>query len=132
MTRRRKVLAAAVIAVAVLVLVWAPGGTERYEGQAADRPAWAAACLERAPRQDRKLLARCARVTGRVLWVRRAGLGPTSKAHIVLASGFGVVLAKMSPYTGRTVPAIGDYITVVGPLVRSRAGVTEIQFFAQL
>jgi hypothetical protein len=132
MTPRRKLLAAAVPAVVVLLAVWAPGGTDRYDGQRAGSPGWTSACWERSPRQDRALLSRCARVSGRVLWVRRQGRGASSKAHVVLASGFGVVLAKMTPYAGRHVPAIGHWVTVVGPLVRSRAGVTEVQYFGEL
>ena len=131
MTTRRKLTVSAAVLVAALLLVLAPGGTDRYAGATSDAPAWTAPCRERAPRTDRVLLARCAKVTGRVVWVRREGLGPASKAHVVLASGFGLVLAKMTPYTGRHVPAIGNYVTIVGPLVRSRSGLTEVQFFAQ-
>lgn len=131
-TRARKLLILAGVAVIAMLAVWAPGGIERYEGQAAGSPSWTAACRIQAPRSDRQLLARCAKVRGRVLWVRREGLGPASKAHVVLASRFGLVLAKMTPYAGRHVPAIGHFVTIVGPLVRSRSGLTEVQFFAQL
>ena len=131
---RRLILVGLSVAIVVLALLalWIPGGTERYDGPAADAPAWTAACREKAPRGDRKLLSGCARVSGRVLWVRRQGVGASSKAHVVLASHFGVVLARMSPYTGRRVPAIGHFVTIVGPLVRSRAGVTEVEFFAEV
>ena len=70
-------------------------------------------------------------MSGRVLWVRRQSVGPTSKAEMVLAEHFGVVLAKLAPYTDRHVPGIGQYVTIVGPLVRSQIGLREVQFFAQ-
>ena len=132
MNRKRYLLLGGLVLVLVLVLaVTAPGGVERYDGAQSSAPAWTAACWKERPRNDRRLLARCARVRGRVLWVRRQGRGVESKAEMMLSSHFGLVLAKMSPYLGRRIPGIGQYVRIVGPLVKSRAGLKEVQFFAQ-
>jgi hypothetical protein len=133
-TRRKRTLVAGGTVVAVVVVLVAlllPGGVQSYTGSKAGAPSWAKPCWTAQPRQDRRLLARCARLRGRVLWVRRQGIGPESKAEMVLAAHFGVVLAKMKPYTDRHVPGIGQYVTIVGPLVRSKTGLREVQFFAQ-
>jgi hypothetical protein len=133
-TRHKRVLIAggAVAAtVAVLLALSWPGGVETYAGARASAPAWTAPCWTRAARRDRKLLAPCARLRGRVLWVRREGIGARSKAEMIVAGHLGLVVSKMAPYTDRRVPAVGHYVTIVGPLVRSRAGLREVQFFAQ-
>lgn len=135
MTRRRTrllvIIGPAVVLVAGVIALIAPGGLQSYTGAKAGAPAWTAPCWQAAPRSDRRLLDRCSRLTGRVLWVRRQGFGAGSKAELILGSGFGVTLAKMAPYTDRHVPGIGQYVTIVGPVVQSRAGLREIQFFAQ-
>lgn len=117
--------------VALVLAAALPGGIESYTGPRTGAPTWTAPCWTAQPREDRKLLARCAKLRGRVLWVRRQGLGPRSKAEMVLSSHFGLVLSKMVGYTSRKVPGIGQYVTIVGPLVRSRTGLREVQFFAQ-
>jgi hypothetical protein len=130
--RKRFLFGGAAAAVLLLgVAAAAPGGVDRYDGDAAGAPSWTKACWKEEPRQDRRLLSRCARVSGRVLWVRKQGFGASSKAEMVLSSGFGLVLSKMTPYDGRHVPAIGHYVHIVGPLVKSKTGLREVQFFAQ-
>lgn len=120
---------AVLLAVLAVVLV-APGSLQSYSGARASAPGWTEPCWKASPRSDRRLLARCARLTGRVLWVRRQGYGPSSKAELLLGSHFGVVLAKVAPYTRDNVPGVGRYVTIVGPLVRSRMGLREVQLFA--
>ena len=124
-------LGAAAAVVALGVAATAPGGVDRYDGDKKGAPAWTASCWKEEPRRDRRLLSRCARVSGRVLWVRRQGFDRNSKAEMVIASGFGVVMSKMTPYIGRQVPAVGHFVHIVGPLVKSRTGLREVQFFAQ-
>jgi hypothetical protein len=132
MPRKRWLLAgAAGLVVLAGLAVAAPGGVDRYDGDVAGAPSWTRACWKEEPRRDRRLLARCARVSGRVLWVRKQGFGASSKAEMVLSSGFGLVLSKMTPYDGRRVPAIGHYVHIVGPLVKSKTGLREVQFFGQ-
>lgn len=123
-------LGAAATVVALGIAATAPGGVDRYDGAKKNAPAWAKACWQEKPRQDRELLSRCARVSGRVLWVRRQGFDQSSKAEMVIASGFGLVMSKMTPYVGRDVPAVGHYVHIVGPLVKSKTGLREVQFFA--
>ena len=134
-TRKRGI---AIAGVAVLVVVGAglavaaPGHTERYAGKKAGAPTWTAPCWERPPRRDRRLLAPCAEVSGRVLWIRKqGGVSKSSKAQLALASNFKIVIAKMAPYDGSKLPSIGSYVHIVGPLVRSKAGFDEVQFFAE-
>jgi hypothetical protein len=132
MPRKRWLFAGGAAAVVALALAaTAPGGVDRYDGAKKNAPTWAKACWNEKPRGDRKLLARCARVSGRVLWVRRQGFDQSSKAEMVIASGFGLVMSKMSPYVGRHVPAVGHYVHIVGPLVKSKTGLREVQFFAE-
>jgi hypothetical protein len=132
MTRTRWALVAgAGTVVAVGLAIAAPGGVDRYDGTRAGAPAWSKPCWKTEPRQDRELLARCARVSGRVLWVRRQGFGTKSKAEMVVAARFGLVMSKMAPYAGRDVPGIGTYVHIVGPLVKSKVGLREVEFFAQ-
>ena len=123
-------VAPAVLLVVVVVALVAPGSLQSYSGSRASAPGWTAPCWTARPRTDRVLLARCARLTGRVLWVRRQGYGPYSKAELLLGSHFGVVLAKVAPYTRDNVPGVGRYVTIVGPLVKSRMGLREVQLFA--
>jgi hypothetical protein len=133
-TKRRKrvllILAPAVLLLVLVVVLIAPGSLRSYSGARASAPRWAAPCWKAPPRSDRQLLARCARLTGRVLWVRRQGYGAESKAELLLGSHFGMVLAKIAPYTRDNVPGVGRYVTIVGPLVKSRMGLREVQTFA--
>lgn len=84
-------------------------------------PSWAQPCLHRAPRGDRILLARCARASGRVLWVRKR----RGELHFALVARFHLFVVK-----GESAPAIGDTKLVIGPLVRARNGLREIEAFA--
>lgn len=131
-TRKRVAILAGVLLVVVGagLAVVAPGGVKRYDGRKAGAPGWTAPCWERAPRRDRRVLARCAEVSGRVLWIRKQGEGKSSKAELALSGGFKVVIAKMSPYEGRKLPGIGSYAHIIGPLVKSKVGLDEVQFFA--
>jgi hypothetical protein len=130
-TRRKRLLLRAGIPLAVLavvVLVAGRGGVTTAGAE--ERPDWSAPCWTQAPRGDRRLLARCARLSGRVLWVRRQGLGPASKAQLIVVARFKPYVVKIAPVaTGRRLPAIGHRLTVVGPLVASRAGLPEVQDF---
>lgn len=120
----------AVLLLVLVVVLVAPGSLQSYSGARPSAPAWATPCWKAPPRTDRLLLARCARLTGRVLWVRRQGYGAESKAELLLGSHFGAVLAKIAPYTRDNVPGVGRYVTIVGPLVKSRMGLREVQLFA--
>ena len=104
-------------------------GVETYAGNPATRldlgavpsaPAWTAPCRTRPPRKERKLLAGCARVKGRVVWVGRHKDDP----HVIVMARFGLVVAKLD--LGQDEPGFGQAITMVGPLVRARGGLREV------
>ncbi|HYH87635.1 MAG TPA: hypothetical protein VEX67_00295 [Solirubrobacteraceae bacterium] len=121
----------AVLAVVAAILV--PGGRDVQPAgaSAAARPAWTKACWSSPPRNDRRLLERCVRVTGRVLWIRREGPDPEDKAHVMMASGLRLVLARYEQAGIHRLPGIGHSATIIGPLVRSRSGLDEVQVFAE-
>ena len=85
---------------------------------------WSRPCASRAPRPDRLLLARCARVTGHVVWTRRAA----RETHLALVADFHLFVVKLLP--GVAAPGRGSSLTAVGPLVRARNGLREVQAFA--
>lgn len=121
----------AVLAVAAAIFV--PGGRDVKPAgaSAAAGPAWTKACWSSPPRNDRRLLERCVRVTGRVLWIRREGPDPGDKAHVMMASGLRLVLARYDQAGIHRLPGIGHSATITGPLVRSRSGLDEVQVFAE-
>lgn len=77
------------------------------------------------PRQDRRRLAFCARVDGRVLaWTH--GPGP-EESHIAVLSDFHIVIVRMPDGAAR--PARGAHVVAIGPLFRARDGQREVQAF---
>lgn len=92
---------------------------------AAPRPSWLRWCSHGTVRQDRPLLAYCARIDGLVVASNR-GAGP-GEAHLAVLSDFHLVIFRMPD--GSTVPSIGTRLVAVGPLVRARNGQRELQVF---
>lgn len=77
------------------------------------------------PRKDRKRLAFCARVHGRVM---ASTHGPKpDEAHIAVISDFHIVLVRLPDW--QTTPKRGADIEAIGPLFLARDGQREIQAF---
>ena len=130
MTGSTRCLALVVSATAAVVAAAVPGGLERGQARTADAPSWSAPCWTQPPRRDRVLQVRCVRVKGRVIWVRRSGFQATSEAHLIVLSSLRIVLVKLTSWPRHDVPAIGEFVTIVGPLVTSRSGLPEVQYVA--
>jgi hypothetical protein len=125
--RRRRVeriLAIAAAAAIALAGAVALQGSVRIDPGGAPHAAWSRLCDGRAARPDRVLLARCARVHGRVLWVRRR----PREVHLALIARLHVFVVKLAP--GMPSPGVGAALTATGPLVRARNGFREVQAFA--
>jgi hypothetical protein len=99
-------------------------GSVRIDPGGASHAAWTRPCDGRAARPDRTLLARCARVHGRVLWVRRR----PGEVHLALIAQLHVFVVKLAP--GMQSPGVGTALTATGPLVRASNGFREVQAFA--
>jgi hypothetical protein len=93
--------------------------------QAAGLPAWEYWCTRGTPRKERKRLAFCARVEGRVL---ASTHGPQpDETHIAVISDFHIVLVRLPNW--ETTPSRGAKIVAIGPLFRARDGQREVQAF---
>jgi hypothetical protein len=88
-------------------------------------PAWASWCTKGEPREDRKRLAYCARIEGRVIDSTH-GPGPR-ETHVAVVGGFHVVLVRLPE--GAPTPSWGAHIVAIGPLFRARDGQREVQAF---
>lgn len=84
---------------------------------------WALPCVSARARPDRRQLDFCGRIAGRVVWVTH---GPDrGESHVAVLGGFHVVLVKLP--IGTAPPSWGAAVVAVGPLVRSRSGMLELQ-----
>jgi hypothetical protein len=114
---------------ALLLVVTAPGGVTvlaAAPARAGSEPAWAASCRTGQVRPDRRRLAYCARVDGRVV---AASHGPSvGEAHVAVLGGFHLTIVLVPP--GASTPGLGSRIVAVGPLLRSRTGQREVQAFS--
>lgn len=122
MRRRRVWQGSALLAGALLVvlaLAAAPGSIALHDRPSASEP-WLARCAEHEPRPDRLLLARCARVTGRVLVVRRE----PGETHLLVTSRLHLFVVKLEGAV--RAPGLGSYATFEGGLVRASNGWREI------
>jgi hypothetical protein len=88
-------------------------------------PAWAGRCTQGRPRGDRKRLAYCARIEGRVIDSTH-GPGPR-ETHVAVLGGFHIVLVRLPE--GAPTPSWGTHIVAIGPLFRARDGQREVQAF---
>ena len=92
---------------------------------AAAQPPWEPWCTRGFPRKERKRLAFCARVEGRVL---ASTHGPQpDEAHIAVISDFHIVVVRLPNW--ETTPSRGARIVAIGPLFRARDGQREVQAF---
>jgi hypothetical protein len=114
-----------------LVLVCAQGSLTiiarrpSANGPAAGQPSWEYWCTKGIPRTERKRLAFCARVQGRVL---SSTHGPTpEESHIALISDFHIVIVRLPDW--EAIPKRGARVVAVGPLFRARDGQREVQAF---
>jgi hypothetical protein len=88
-------------------------------------PSWEPWCTKGQPREDRKRLAFCARVAGRVLAVTH---GPApGEAHAAVISDFHLLIVRLPDYA--PTPARGARLIAIGPLFRARDGQREVQAF---
>jgi hypothetical protein len=95
------------------------------EHAAAATPAWEYWCTRGTPRKQRKRLAFCARVEGRVITSTH---GPgVDEAHIAVISDFHIVLVRLPNW--EATPKRGAKIVAIGPLFRARDGQREVQAF---
>jgi hypothetical protein len=97
----------------------------RAAGRNAALPAWAGWCTKGHPRADRKRLAYCARIEGRVIDSTH-GPGPL-ETHVAVVGGFHIVLVRLPE--GAPTPGWGAHIVAIGPLFRARDGQREVQAF---
>jgi hypothetical protein len=92
---------------------------------AAVLPSWEPWCTKGIPRKERKRLAFCARVQGRVI---ASTHGPKpDEAHIAVISDFHIVLVRLPNW--EATPERGTDIVAIGPLFRDRDGQREVQAF---
>jgi hypothetical protein len=92
---------------------------------AAAVPSWERWCTSGIPREDRRRLAFCARVEGRVLAATH-GPGPL-EAHVAVLGDFHLVIVRLPD--GAATPARGTRVVAIGPLFRARDGQREVQAF---
>jgi hypothetical protein len=131
LTRRRKLglAGALLLGIGAAGLVAARGGVTTFDGvDWSHAPAWASPCRGQTPRRDRRLLARCSRASGLVVWVRRKGpaAAPT-EVHFAMLAGFHPLLVKLDDPRVQQAPGLGHRVTIVGALVRASNGMREIQ-----
>jgi hypothetical protein len=112
-----------------LVLVCAQGSltiiARRPSADALGVPSWERWCTSGIPRRERKRLAFCARVQGRVI---ASTHGPyPDEAHIAVIGDFHVVLVRLPNW--EATPERGADIVAIGPLFRARDGQREVQAF---
>ena len=132
-SRRRLLLvlgSVAAIAVTLAALAAALTNLDRSSGASdgpGTAPTWSAPCLQHEPRRDRPLLARCARATGVVSYVRRIGSRDVREVHFAIVGRFGALIVKLGDPSLLRTPAVGSRVTVVGALVRASNGMREIE-----
>ena len=128
-------LALGVAALAFAVVLFAHGRYDRIPiGAAPSVEPLAAVCLSHPPRDDRRLLARCFRISGTLLYVRRGydDHARLDEIHLLVAAHFHLVVVKLVPPFPRTL-TVGSQVTAVGPLLEthpSRLGIHEVQAFS--
>jgi hypothetical protein len=94
-----------------------------------------AICLSRKPRNDRRLVERCVRVRGTLLYVRRtydAEAKRLHEIHLLVSAHFHLYVIKLrAPFPKHL--HLGHEVTSVGPLLEtqpSRFGIHEIEAFS--
>lgn len=103
------------------IIVHRPAAT----GRGAAGPAWVRWCTRGSARRDRRRLAFCARVEGRVLATTH---GPApGEAHVAVLGDFHIVIVRLPG--GAATPAQGTRVVAIGPLFRARDGQREVQAF---
>ncbi len=106
-----------------LTIVTHRPGTNRQG--AATLPSWMYWCTRGVPREERKRLAFCARVEGRVI---SSTNGPAlGETHVAVISDFHIVLVRLP--AREATPTRGARVVAIGPLFRARDGQREIQAF---
>jgi hypothetical protein len=120
----RATAALSAVLLAGLLALAVPGAIS-VRRSAAAAPAWARPCVGRPARADRPRVAFCARVAGRVVAVRH---GPNAgETHLALVSRLHLFVVLLPD--GARAPGPGSRLTAVGPLVRARNGLREVQAF---
>jgi hypothetical protein len=89
------------------------------------QPKWVNWCTKGVARQDRRRIAFCARVSGRVIGSTH---GPNpQEAHIGVLSDFHFTIVLLPE--GTPTPTMGAHVVAIGPLFRARDGQRELQAF---
>jgi hypothetical protein len=130
--RRRALFALVPALVVIAAAVCASrGSVEEFASRpvsAADlrrAPAWTRPCWGERLRDGRPLLAPCARVHGRVVYVNHED-PPSREVHAVLVARFGLVNAKFTASRRDLAPGLLDDVTIVGPMIRGGGGLREV------
>jgi hypothetical protein len=131
---RRPTLVGALLLVALLgtaVVLTAQGSIETYDvgrsgSTAAGHPRWTAACFAH-PSYGRPLVHFCARVRGRVIFLKREREGDGTEIHFALMSRFRPLIVKIAPSASIPAPRLGSVVTVIGPMIQSRYLLHEVQ-----
>jgi hypothetical protein len=92
---------------------------------AAAAPGWVRWCTAGVARRDRRRMAWCARVQGRVIDTTH-GPGPR-EAHVAVLADFHLVVVRLPE--GAPTPGWGAQIVAVGPLFHARDNQREVQAF---
>jgi hypothetical protein len=107
------------------IIVRRPATLDGATRGAVAQASWVRWCTKGEAREDRKRLAFCARVEGRVL---AATHGPApQETHLAVLGDFHIVIVRLPD--GTATPARGTRVLAIGPLFRARDGQREVQAF---
>ena len=132
-------IAAGLIAFAALLLVvlFSRGSYERISLSRVDGaiPSAGTVCLSRKPRLDRRMLERCVRIRGTLLYVRRtydAEAKRIHEIHLLVSAHFHLYVVKLIPPFPKHLH-LGHEVTAVGPLLVPQPmhfGIHEVEAFS--
>ena len=130
-------LGVVVVLVVLALVIFSRGSYERIAvgaGSSGNDSAAAATCLSHPPRRDRRVIARCVRVHGILLYVRR-GYDAESRVdeiHLLVSAHFHLYVVKLHmPFPAHL--RVGHGLTAIGPLLETsppRFGIHEVEAFS--
>jgi hypothetical protein len=113
----------AALMLCVLLAVSGPGSVDTVGAGASAAVRWAHPCWGHPPVLKHPQLASCARVAGREMFAyTQSGSGET---HLLVLGGFHMFVVELPD--GVRNPGWGSWITAVGPMVRGRFGLREVE-----
>ena len=133
----RILIGGAVLVALGMVVIGARGSFQQIAVDGRDGTASPArtVCMSMEPRPDRRLIARCVRVRGTILWVRRRYGGERhhiTEIHLLVAAYFHLYVVKLHEPFPRHL-RLGHGFTAVRPLLEtnpSRFGIHEVEAFS--